>query len=264
MDPQTVEEVLAWKPPKPELSLISGGLMYEEGRGVIYGKYKSLKSMLAMHMALCIGGGTDWLGWDTPEGGAKVLYLQIEMPHRFMKKRLESMLGHWEMTEDRLYRQQTVIWSEPFIKLDNKLGVSLLNKWLSEIKPAMLIIDPLYKVMSGNILDPNAVREFLDNLDKIIAMHGCSILIISHTRKGVYDEWGSDDLIGSMFFSAWADTIVKVTRKETGNKFEIPLTLSFDVLRHAEEPIEEMEVTFQSKSLAFTKTESGIVIPTVV
>lgn len=263
MDPQTVEEVLAWKPPKPELALISGGIMREKGRTVIYGKYKSLKSILAMNMALCVGGGTDWLGWDTPAGGTKVLYLQIEMSHSSIQERLRAMLGHWELTKDRLYRQQTIIWSEPFIKLDTKEGMSLLYKWLLEYKPSLLIIDPLYKVMSGNILDPNAVRVFLDSLDKIISIHECSVLIVGHTRKGEYNEWGSDDLIGSMFFSAWADAVIKVTRKETDSRIEIPLTLSFEVMRHASEPIDDTEVMFHRQNFTLTRTESGIVIPTV-
>ena len=261
MEPQTVREVLLWEPSKPDAPLIGGGIMYEESRSIIYGKYKSLKSMLAMHMALCIGSGKDWLGYDTKEGGGKVLYLQIEMPHRFMKKRLVQMLKGWPDGIDGLERHNVFIWTEPFIKIDQKEGIALVEKYLAEIKPDLLIIDPLYKVMSGNILDPNSVRIFLDNLDKIIARHNCAILIISHTRKGVYDEWGSDDLIGAMFLSAWADAVVKVTRKEVTSKTEIPITLNFDVLRHAEEPIDELEVVFSGLNLSFERTDSGIVIP---
>jgi len=258
MEPQTVGEVLKWQPKEPEAPLIGSGIMNQQSRGIMYGRYKSLKSMLAMYLALCIGSGREWLGFPTKTGGGRVLYLQIEMPHRFMKKRLEGMLGAWHKGTEQ---DQVFIWSEPFIKIDTKEGMSLVAKRLLEVKPDLFIIDPLYKVMTGNILDPNHVRDFLDNLDKLMANHDCSILIISHTRKGVYDEWGSDDLIGSMFLSAWADAVIKVTRKEVLNKNEVPITLTFDVLRHAEEPIDELEVVFSAHNLAFNITQGSIVIP---
>ncbi len=261
MDPQYVEDVLKWEPQYPD-ALIGGGILYEESRAIVYGKYKSLKSMLVMHLALSIGDGRGWLGFSTPAGGASVLYLQTEMPHRFMKRRLDGMFKDWP-GDGPARHKQVAIWSEPFIKLDTSEGLALLQRHMTAFKPRLLIVDPLYKVMSGNILDPNSVRNFLDSLDKTISQFKCSVLIVSHTRKGIMDDqgWGSDDLLGSVFLSAWADSVIKVTRKEARlGSHEVPITVNFDVLRHAEEPIDEMEVMFDSKSLLFNKVETGIIV----
>lgn len=265
MEPQSIKEMMAWEPTYPD-AIIGGGVLYEESRGIMYGKYKSLKSLLAQFMALCIGDGREWLGFKTPSTGCSVLYLQIEMPHRFMKGRTEKMLSQWpgEDTAQRAHMlDQIVIWSEPFIKLDTTEGMSLLNKNLVKYTPRLLIVDPLYKAMSGNILDPNSVRSFLDALDRTISVHKCSIFIVSHTRKGAFEEWGSDDLLGSVFLSAWADSVIKVTRGDVSPTAPgiIPIKVNFDVLRHAEEPIEEMEVLFDSKTMLFEKVEKGLVIP---
>jgi RecA-family ATPase len=264
LDPQSLHDLEKWVAPITD-PIIGGGILPENGRGFIYGRYKSMKSLLALYTALCVGDGREWLGFKTPQTGVPVLYLQIEMPHRFMKSRYEGMTREWPKDAPAqwdLTRSQVHIWSEPFIKLDTAEGLNQLNRHLSNLKPKLLIIDPLYKVMSGNILDPNAVRGFLDTMDRTMAVHNISVVVVHHPRKGLYEEWGSDDMLGSVFLSAWADTVIKVTRDSgvKGSK-DIPLTLNFDVMRHAEEPIEEMEVMFDSKTMLFTPVETGIAIP---
>src|SRR3990172_5941670 len=251
MEPQWLEDVLTWEAEYPE-ALVGNGLLYQQLRMIIYGRYKSLKSMLAMNLSFCVGTAVPRAGFSTAEAGARVLYLQIEMPHAFMKKRLVKVVARWD---GPVPEKQIGIWTEPYIKLDDRgAGVSLLDRQLTKLKPALLIIDPLYKVMSGNILDPNAVRGFLDQLDIMIAKHGCAVVLVSHTRKGLYEEWGSDDLLGSVFLSAWADTVIRVSRKEGDSlpkQQYIPISLNFDVLRHAEEPIEDLELLFDMSTLKF-------------
>ena len=96
------------------------------------------------------------------------------------------------------------------------------------------------------------MQKLVDALDILIGKFGVSVILISHTRKGMMDmgEWGSDDLIGSFVFSAWADTIIKVERRG-GDR----LGVKFDVVRHAEEELEEKEVMFNRDTLEFTVIE---------
>lgn len=242
MEPQTLGEFLAWEPNFPE-AILGQGILYAGTKAIVYGKYKSLKSMLVQHLGLCISRGQPWLGIDTPKDGATVLYLQLEIPHPLLKRRIMKMSRGSSWT-----RKPIVFWTEHFLKLDTPLGMMKLEKYLNQFQPNVLIIDPVYKILSGNILDAHAIQTLLDNMDKLIEKYGIAIVFVSHTRKPMKDAeagWGSDDLFGSMFFSAWADSVIMIER---GDK---KLRVKFDVIRHAEGDIEPVVVQIDEK-LSFT------------
>ena len=69
-------------------------------------------------------------------------------------------------------------------------------------------------------------------------------------------EWGSDDMIGASFYSNWADSIIKVERR--GND---RLQVKFDVIRHAEEELEPIEVDFNRDTLMLSVVQPNLIIP---
>ena len=156
------------------------------------------------------------------------------------------------MMDEEVAEKNLYFWTQHWLKLDQPQGAAIVDHYLNEIQPDILIIDPLYKVVTGNLLTVLDMQKLVDALDILIGNHGCSIILISHTRKGVMgmEEWGSDDLIGSFVFSAWADTVIKVERKG-GDR----LSIKFDVVRHAEEELEPKEVQFNRDTLELTVVE---------
>ena len=266
MEPQELGDFLRWKPDFPE-AVIGNGLLYAESKMIIYGRYKSFKSMLAKYTALAIADGHPWLGVPTSDNGVSVLYLQSEIPHALLLRRVEKMWAFWNSTYGEVFdrpraKQRIHFWTEPYLKLDSKEGLAHVHRHLSNLKPRVLIIDPVYKVMSGNILDPNSVRALLDTIDQLIGTHHISVVMIHHPRKSGLEEdmeWGSDDMLGSVLFSAWADTIVKMVRKG-GRDNRDSLTIGFDIVRHAEDIIEPKEVIFDRATLGFHLASNIIIV----
>lgn len=262
MEPQELQEFLDWAPTHPE-PLIGSGLLYSQGKGILYGRYKTFKSMMAMNAALAIADGRPFIGFDTPEHGAKVLYLQLEMPHPLLHKRQVKLWSAWsEDNKDYRTQKQVFYWTEPFLKLNKGDGLSVLQRQITTIKPAVVIIDPIYKIMAGGLRDSDQVGALLDNLDKLIADHQVAFFLVGHTRKSAFEEeaeWGSDDLIGSVLFSAWADTIIKVSKKGGKDNKDL-LQVNFDVVRNAEDVIEPKEVLFDREKLMFRSTEMVITV----
>lgn len=233
--------------------ILGGGLLYERTKAIVYGKYKSLKSMAIMDLAFCLATGRDWIGFDVPIEGKSVLYLQLEIPYKLLQRRVKKA---WAFRASRMTLVKPLhFWTQHFLKLDQPAGLAILRKQLSLIKPDVLLVDPLYKVVSGNILSPMDSQNIIDGFDRLIEEFGLSIVIVSHTRKAIMDmaEWGSDDLIGSSFFSAWADSIIKIERR--GND---RLQFKFDVVRHAEEELEPIEVLFNRDTLMLSVVQPVI------
>jgi len=238
VEPQTLGEFLAWTPNYPD-AVLDKGLMYSGTKTILYGRYKSMKSVLLQKLCLAIANGEPWLGFNTPAGGLKVFYLQLEIPHPLLKKRMVKM------TQGRDTVSELVVWTEMTLKLDNSQGLAKLEKQLTIYKPDVLVIDPLYKVMTGNITDNHDLTTLMDIVDVLISKYGVTVLLASHTRKSAIGKdgkeqaregEGSDDLIGGVLLSAWADSIIYVKREKR------KLTVNFDVVRHAEVELEPIVV----------------------
>jgi hypothetical protein len=264
LEPQTLHEFLEWEPEYPA-SIIGDGVLYDGDRLFLYGKQKSFKSMLALNLGLSVAFNEPWLGFET--GCASVLYLQTEVPHFWLRNRLDKMMHSWVSRAHAngdipicvkcgKKHQELHFWTEPYIKLDSPSGLAILQKHLEKLKPKLLIIDPLYKVVSGNILDPNVIRDFGDTMDIMRDKHKFTLVVIAHSRKGEIDpaEWSGDDLMGPALLSAWADNVLRVVRRGGKNDLNPRLLVTFDMLRHAQKPIEDMEVTLNSDTLEFQKT----------
>ena len=227
-EPLELDDFLSWQPPKL-VPIISDGLMYTGTRVIIYGKYKSLKSMLAIRFCVNVCRGKDWLGFQTEK--SSVMYLQLEIPNQMLQVRMVKMISSKEPHEP------FYIWTEPTIKIDTDLGYKRIEEALVKSKPKILVIDPIYKIMSGDMLETRHVQDLVDWIDKLIEKYQISVVLVHHSRKG-YTAGGqdkdesfgnSDDMLGSVVFSAWADSIIKIERKK-----DKEILVRFDVVRHAE------------------------------
>lgn len=251
VEPETLEQILA-RPPAKHNPIVGAGILHERTKMIIYGRYKHLKSMLGLDMAFALASGHNWIGFDTRPEGSRVFYLQLEIPYQLLRVRLAKTWKGRQDHQQLMSHENLVLWTQHFLKLDMAAGMHMLDHYIGQHKPDVLVIDPLYKVLSGNMLLGIDVEKVLDNLDQMIAKYGLSIVIIAHTRKGIMDmhEWGSDDLIGSSILSAWADTVIKVERRG-----EDRLAVKFDVVRHAEVELEQREVEFNRDTLEFKPVE---------
>ncbi len=242
-EPQSLEEMLAWTPNFPP-AIIGNGLLYERTKAILYGRYKNMKSMLALDLGFSLSCGEPWIGFDTPPEGTSVLYFQLEIPYQLLRLRVSQSWKYRKVQNEK--KKPFYFWTEQWLKLDQDAGLNLMRYQVKKLKPELLIIDPLYKVISGNLLSAFDAQRLIDNVDTLIGEFGVSVLLVSHTPKGITDmgEWGSDDLIGSSFFSNWADTIIKVERKG-GDRLQV----KFDIVRHAMEELDPREVMFNRETL---------------
>ena len=152
--------------PEPQIKeLIGQGILIENSKLVLYGAFKAGKSTLLQYMGMCCAGGLSLWGdshFSTQQ--STVCYLQLEMPHKAFLKRLRtSSLSQIPAVADNLY-----VATEPWLKLDKDAGIDKLANAFHKVKPEILIIDPLYKTVSGSENSVEDLTKVFDNLDKII------------------------------------------------------------------------------------------------
>lgn len=204
----------------------------KRGKALLYAPAKAGKSFLCLQMARCIGQGLDFLGMRTSR--ARVLYLQFELGVSVLQQRMASVALPYE---------NVYVGTTFSMKLDIRGGKEQLRTTLDAIQPNVLILDPFYKMISGDENESKDVRvilEFLDSLLEEYSANNFSIFIIHHTGK---DEKRGGR--GSSVLEDWVDSYLQM-KKKSKNGETLAIELIPRLLRHAESPPDGVEATLDN------------------
>lgn len=177
-DPESLEEV--WEN-LPELApCLIEGVLRKGHKMLISGPSKAGKSFLLIELCIAIAEGKKWLGWRCAKG--KVLYVNLELDrssclHRF--KDVYNVLG-WD--PDNL--KNIDIWnlrgkSVPMDKLAPKLIRRAAKKGYTAV-----VIDPIYKVITGDENSADQMARFCNQFDKVCTELECAVIYCHHHSKG--------------------------------------------------------------------------------
>lgn len=241
-DPIELDDFLKWQP-EPLIPIISHGLLYEQSKALVYGKSGSLKTMLMGDLALALKSGDKWLGFDTV--ACNVLYLQLEVAEQLLQKRIKVMTktrtGSNGTTPEHLW-----FWSDKSIRLDRGDGLDIIKYWVEKLKPRVLIIDPVYKIVSGDLLAASSIQRVTDVLDELIDKYKLSIILVHHAKKGASEEWGGESMLGSGVWNFWAETIIEIKRTAYSQ-----LQINFEKVRNQEEELQAKYLDVDFATLQF-------------
>ena len=147
---------------------------------LISGSSKAGKSFLLMELCISLAEGRPWLGFPCKKG--RVLYVNLEIDPascimRFMK--IYEALG-WQQK----HMDDIVIWNlrghaVPLDKLVPKLVRRVRDQHFDAI-----IVDPIYKVITGDENNASEMAAFCNQFDKICTETGCATIYCHHHSKG--------------------------------------------------------------------------------
>ena len=229
---------------------------------IIYGKGGLYKSLLCLHTMITLSEGRDWLGYPTHK--CKAAFMTAEGCLEDLQDRAidycKGMGIDYASLED-----QCRLTVERDVKLDRGYGIELLRaELLSKFVPDVLIIDPIYAVTSGRMTDEYDVRKFIDEMNKLITEYKFALILVHHSRKDVIQEGevvdcDEDDLMGSVVWRNWCDTIIKIGRTaKTDTDGEI--RVSFSKCRNTRKKIIPFNVQILSEPLRVVRQDT-IVMP---
>ncbi len=177
-DIETFADYVGKLPALPE-ELIKG-ILRRGHKMLISGSSKAGKSFLLMELCIAIAEGTKWLGFECQQG--RVLYVNLEIDPASCINRIAKIyeaLGIPPKNAENL-----AIWNlrGHAIPLDQ-----LVPKLIRRVRDQhfdCIVIDPIYKVITGDENSASDMGAFCNQFDKICNLTGCSTVYCHHHSKG--------------------------------------------------------------------------------
>ncbi len=208
-DPETLSKMLE-DPPALAEEVIEG-ILRQGHKMLISGASKAGKSFLLMELCLAIGTGTRWLKWKCKKG--RVLYINLEIDRASCFDRFCKILEAKGMSSEVFDHVEIMNLrgrAAPMDKLVDRLILKAKDRDYT-----VIIIDPLYKVITGDENTASDMAHFMNQFDKLAEALGCSVVCCHHHSKGQQaDKRVSDRASGSGVFSRDNDAILDMLELE--------------------------------------------------
>lgn len=171
-------EILKTPPELPE-PLIEG-ILRRGHKMLISGSSKAGKSFLLMELCVALAEGGKWLGFQCKK--SKVLYINLEIDPASCANRFLTI--YKALGIESKHMDDIMVWNlrgnaVPLDKLVPKLIRRVRNRHVDAI-----VIDPIYKVITGDENNASEMGAFCNQFDKICAATGCSTIYCHHHSKG--------------------------------------------------------------------------------
>jgi len=207
-----------WAKP-PELSpVLIEGILRQGHKLLLAGPSKAGKSWNLIQLAVALAEGGWWNGWKCEQG--KVLYVNLELDRPSCLNRFKIVYDELKIQNPNI--QNIDVWnlrgkSAPMDKLAPKLIRRAIKK-----KYIAIIIDPIYKVITGDENSADQMANFCNQFDKICTELGSAVINCHHHSKGTQgNKKSADRSSGSGVFARDPDALIDLLplqiNKETFN-----------------------------------------------
>ena len=202
-DPESLADV--WSD-MPELSppLIEG-VLRQGHKMLLAGPSKAGKSYALIELCVAIAEGVPWLGFGCAKG--RVLYVNLELDRASCLHRFRDVYGAMGVEPSNLGNID--VWnlrgkSKPM----DQLAPSLIRRAL-KTRPIAVVIDPIYKVITGDENSADQMAAFCNQFDKVCTELGCAVVYCHHHSKGAQGAKRSmDRASGSGVFARDPDAML--------------------------------------------------------
>ncbi|OHY30913.1 DNA primase [Streptococcus parauberis] len=187
------------------------GMLRQGHKMLIAGPSKAGKSFALIELSIAIAEGVKWMDWECEQG--KVLYVNLELDRPSALHRFKDVYTAMGLSPNNLANID--IWNlrGKTVPMD-KLAPKLIRRSLKKNYQAV-IIDPIYKVLTGDENSAEQMAHFTNQFDKVATELGCSVIYCHHHSKGSQGGKKSmDRSSGSGVFARDPDAIIDLVELE--------------------------------------------------
>ena len=202
-DPEPLEAV--WDNLPALAAPLIDGVLRQGHKMLLAGPSKAGKSFSLIELCIAIAEGTSWFGWPCTRG--RVLYVNLELDRASCLHRFKDVYQALGIKPEHL--QNIDIWnlrgrSVPMDKLAPKLIRRAAKKDYIAI-----VIDPIYKVITGDENSADQMANFCNQFDKVCTELGVAVIYCHHHSKGSQGSKRSmDRASGSGVFARDPDALL--------------------------------------------------------
>lgn len=199
-------------------------ILYKGHSMLFYGPSKSFKSFLLLMLALAIATGGEWLGFKCSQGN--VLIIEFENGQAMTYDRLKLILDENNIDKKYLSRISIVTLKK---RADINTLVDGLIKNIPPEKYSAIIIDPIYKLLSGGESQAEIVDSVFARIDELSKALDASVIVCHHTKKeGQTNQNFIDKISGSSLMGRNMAALVgisSVSKKDNYKRERIEMEL---------------------------------------
>lgn len=173
---------------------------------LLAGPSKAGKSFLLINLAISIAEGVDWIGMQCKQG--RVAYVNLELDNASCFRRFREIYDRRGMKPKNT--KNLTIWnlrgkSAPM----DRLAPILIHRFKNKGYVA-IIIDPIYKVITGDENNATDMSKFCSYFDQIATELEASVIYCHHHSKGASGKYSNamDRSSGSGVFARDPDAIL--------------------------------------------------------
>lgn len=216
--------------------------MWTQGaHGLIGGEPKTSKSTIALALALSVASGRPFLGHYPVHVTGPVLMIQEENAPWVMQDRMRKIANSYGLIgEAEVIRapRGSIAKKSVDVEFPTDMPFRLLNNYgfdlsdedhrnmllaeVEQIRPAMVILDPLYLMFGGADYDKaHDLMPFLKWLMQLRYEYECATILIHHFRKqsqGGPVVRSGQRVLGSTVFHGWSESAVYCERMDVGEE----------------------------------------------
>ncbi|MCM1136488.1 MAG: AAA family ATPase [Clostridium sp.] len=200
------ESLLAVWDRLPELAPpLIGGVLRQGHKMLLAGPSKAGKSFALIELCCAIAEGRRWLGWQCAQG--RVLYVNLELDRASCLHRFKDVYTRLGWPAESLHNID--IWNlrGNAVPMD-QLAPKLIRR-AAQKNYLAVIIDPIYKVITGDENSADQMANFCNQFDKVCTELGCAVIYCHHHSKGYQGSKRSmDRASGSGVFARDPDALL--------------------------------------------------------
>ena len=196
----------------PELAPpLIDGVLRQGHKMLLGGPSKAGKSFGLIELCIAIAEGETWFGFDCAQG--KIMYVNLELDRASCLHRFKDVYKALGIKANNIANID--IWNlrGRSIPMD-KLAPKLIRR-ASKKDYIAIIIDPIYKVITGDENSADQMANFCNQFDKVCNELGCAVIYCHHHSKGSQiGKRSMDRVSGSGVFARDPDALLDMTELE--------------------------------------------------
>jgi DNA-binding transcriptional ArsR family regulator len=196
-----------------ETRWLVGGLVTRDAFVFLASHPKAGKSILALDLAVAVGakdGGT-FLGFPVEDHGAALVFCaEDRLPA--VRRRIDRLHRGRGLAEPSDVR----VICETRINLDDPATLARLRQAVGQVRPRLLVIDPLRRVTEADENDATQMAGVLGDLRALQRDYGCAVLVLHHFKKATEGVGEAQQMRGSSDIFAAGDAYLLVEPRREG------------------------------------------------